>query len=327
MIEFKAMEPKYIDEAITLALYEYEEECKRCNQLLQEDFKKELEDLIRGLVTCTYGKVAIENDKLIGYLAFWGPWDGFNGNVKGVFSPLGGSAFAGKDRNKLASMLLEAVTSDMAKDAVFSIALSRYAHDEEVAKSFIMNSFGIRCTDAILKLDDYKESVDKMEFQYEEVEPSRKKEMKHLRDELIYHIAQAPIFFPSDLASQEKWIEDDDIRVFIAKDNERIIGFMSICTEGEAFVTNSSSMYSICGAFVDKDYRSTGVAKGLLDYIVKISREDGKAYLGVDCETMNPNALRFWSKYFSSYTYSYHRRIDERIFEYDKYYTRYHNNQ
>ena len=42
-------------------------------------------------------------------------------------------------------------------------------------------------------------------------------------------------------------------------------------------------------------------------------------YIGVDCETLNPTALRFWNKYFDSYTYSYARRIDERVVGHDEY--------
>lgn len=39
----------------------------------------------------------------------------------------------------------------------------------------------------------------------------------------------------------------------------------------------------------------------------------GKTHLGVDYETVNPTALYFWTKYFTPYTYSYIRRIDERV--------------
>jgi len=45
----------------------------------------------------------------------------------------------------------------------------------------------------------------------------------------------------------------------------------------------------------------------------------GYIEIGVDCETLNPNALRFWGKHFDNYTYSFARRIDERIIGYDKY--------
>lgn len=42
-------------------------------------------------------------------------------------------------------------------------------------------------------------------------------------------------------------------------------------------------------------------------------KNDGIKRIGVDCETINPTAFRFWGKYFDSYTYSFIRRIDERI--------------
>ncbi len=52
---------------------------------------------------------------------------------------------------------------------------------------------------------------------------------------------------------------------------------------------------------------------------VKEYEAEGKTYLGVDCETLNPTALRFWGKYFDNYTYSYIRRLDERVVGYEKY--------
>ena len=72
-------------------------------------------------------------------------------------------------------------------------------------------------------------------------------------------------------------------------------------------------MKNICGAYFDKNERGKGIAQGLLGFICDILKKEGMTHLGVDCETMNPTALRFWNKYFIPYTYSYARRIDERI--------------
>ena len=73
-----------------------------------------------------YGKVAIEGTRIIGYLTFLGPWDGFIGRCKGAFGPLGASAFGGKERGKTASMLLAQVADEMTQNDVTSIALKRY---------------------------------------------------------------------------------------------------------------------------------------------------------------------------------------------------------
>jgi hypothetical protein len=48
-------------------------------------------------------------------------------------------------------------------------------------------------------------------------------------------------------------------------------------------------------------------------FIADKLKAEGVTYLGVDYETLNPTALNFWSKYFKPYTFSFARRIDERI--------------
>ena len=148
-----------------LAVWEYEQECRKCPALIPEKFEEELREIIMGTLDGKYAKVALEDGQLVGFLVFFGPWDGFFGNVKGAFSPLGCSAFGGKNREKLASMLFEKVSMEMAEDNVCSYACSRYAHDEEVGKSFVMNGFGIRCSDAILRLKE-RHIVEELDSQF-----------------------------------------------------------------------------------------------------------------------------------------------------------------
>ncbi|WP_249168689.1 GNAT family N-acetyltransferase [Alkaliphilus sp. B6464] len=319
-MKFENMQQKYVKEALVLALEEYGIERTKCPQLMKRSFGKELEIIIQRLFNNKYGKVAIENGKVIGYLAFERPWDGFHGNVKGVFSPLGGSAFAGDNRNMLASKLLQEVTADLVADGICSFALSRYAHDEEVGTSFVMNGFGIRCSDAIMKLSTRtKISELNEDIRFQELVKDDKREISGLRKELIKHLCSAPTFFPANITQYDNWFENDRIRVFVAKEEDRVIGYMALDTGAETFVSESDSIYNICGAYVDKEYRNKGIAQQLLEYLCEISEKEGMEYLGVDCETLNPTALRFWNKYFDNYTYGYARRIDERVLGYDKY--------
>ncbi|MGN9164484.1 GNAT family N-acetyltransferase [Tissierellaceae bacterium HCP3S3_D8] len=320
-MKIQNMEQKYIKEALTLAIEEYNMECTKCPQLMKRSFKQELEILIQRLFKNKYGKVAIENGKVIGYIAFKEPQDEFHGNARGVFSPLGGSAFTGSNRSMLASKLLQEVTADLVSDGIFSLALSRYAHDEEVGRSFVMNGFGIRCSDAIMKLSTRtKISELNTDIRFEELVKDDKREILRLRQELIKHLSSAPIFLPTNVTQDDNWLENDKMRVFVAKEKNRIIGYMSLDTETEAetFVSDSDNIYNINGAYVDREYRSKGIAQQLLEYLCGISENEGIEYLGVDCETLNPTALRFWNKYFDNYTYSYARRIDERILNHDK---------
>ena len=84
---------------------------------------------------------------------------------------------------------------------------------------------------------------------------------------------------------------------------------------GENFISSSLGVLNIHGMFVKKEFRAKGIADGLLKAVYEIAQKQGFNFLGVDFETINPNALHFWTKYFEPYTYSWHRRIDERILQ------------
>lgn len=319
-MEFIKVDSNYVSEAVALAMTEYDRECTKCGQLIKSNYKEKLQELIENLFQTKYGIMALEKGKLIGYLCFYGPWDGFFGEVKGAFSPLGGSAFTGNDRNKMASLLFEKVSEELIKDEICSMAICIYAHDEEIAKSFVMNGFGIRCSDAIrdLKVNtDMHMKFDNISFS--ELERGKYRDIRLLKVELAKHLSKGPIFLPTRISTIEEWLNNDERRIFVAKENNEIIGYIEVGDEGENFITENKSMRSICGAYFMKEYRNNEIAANLLNYICEVLKSECICHLGVDCETLNPNALRFWGKYFQKYTYSFHRRIDERIIGYSKY--------
>ena len=316
-ILFEKFTEKHINEAIKLALTELENERKYCPDLPREDFSKHLTGVLHWLSSQPYGKAAISDGKLIGYLIFAGPWDGFFGDVKGVFSPLGASAFSYdyKNRGRLASMLFSSVAEEFVGKGVFSCALSRYAHDEEAAKSFVLNGFGIRCSDFVRKISEFDFRSNSCEIVFKELPADKFAAVEHLQRGLHRHLAGAPIFFPGEDFDEwfKSWIKRETMRIFVAESDGEIIGFISLEDEAENFITEHNTMKNICGAYFDKKYRGNGIAQNLLLFIAKNLKAEGVTHLGVDCETLNPTALNFWGKYFEPYTYSFARRIDERI--------------
>lgn len=319
-MEFTEVDLKYVNDAVVLAMAEYDNECEKCRQLIKDNYKEHLQELITNIFDDKHGMVAIEDGELIGYLSFFGPWDGFFGDVKGAFSPLGGSAFSGKDRNKIASLLFEKVAEQLIKENICSIAICTYAHDEEVAKSFVMNGFGIRCSDAIRDLNNNIElPINSDNISFSELERGKYRYIRKLKIELAKHLSKGPIFFPVNITLIENWLNNDESRIFIATDNDKVVGYIEVGEEGENFITDTKVMKSICGAYFKEEYRNKEVAARLLSYICENLKLEGVEFLGVDCETLNPNALRFWGKYFENYTYSFHRRIDERIIGFSKY--------
>ncbi len=312
MIEVKDMNT---EEAVALCKQEYVEEMNKvkCMPPMDRSMEEMLTNIIHNVKGAPYGKAMISENKLVGFLAFFGPWEGFHGEGKGVFSPLGASAFAGKERGKTASLLLEAVAEELVQDKIFSIAISRYANNEEVNKSLCLNGFGIRCSDAVLSLQDYGYDAEDSAIVMEELVGEDKWEMKELHEKLADHLAKSPCFLPTSEGDTERWLQNDGIKVFAARYEGKLAGFMAIDDEAETFLTERTDISNICGAYVLEKYREQGVAKQLLDAMAKRCMEEGKSYLGVDYETINPTALRFWTKYFEPYTYSFIRRIDERV--------------
>ena len=312
IIEVKDMN---IEEAVALCKQEYMEEQQKTKIMPPMD--REMEELLAGVIHqvkgAPYGKALIEEGKLAGFLAFFGPWEGFHGVGKGVFSPLGASAFAGEKSGKVASLLFQAVAEELVEDKVFGVAMSRYTYNEEVNKTLCLNSFGIRCSDAILSLQDYVLSDKDPEITIVELRGEEKLEIKELYERLKKHLTKSPCFFPTQEGEAQRWFENQKIRILAARENSKVIGYMAIDDEAETFLTERTDISNICGAYVSEEYRSQGVAKQLLDAVVEKCIEEGKRYLGVDYETINPTALHFWTKYFVPYTYSFIRRIDERI--------------
>lgn len=308
-----------LDEAIALCKQEYEEEFLKSDMMPEMD--EELESYLAGMVEAAknapYGKMMLEDGEMIGFLAFFGPFEGLHGLAKGAFSPLGASAFRGTNKGKTASVLVAAVMEEMLKDEIFSVAMSRFANNEEVNRALCLNSFGIRCSDAVMKLENYRFSEWNNNLTVRELGRDERSLTAQLYRILEGHLAAGPCFMPTCHGQLQRWIEERTDRIFAAWDGTDMIGYIAIGVDGETYLTAKKDLVNISGAIVSDTYRGQGVAKQILDEVVKACISDGKKFLGVDCETINPTAIRFWPKYFHPYTYSFIRRLDERIYGYE----------
>lgn len=317
-MEFRRPELKDIDEAVELALVEYKNECSNNKELLKKNYREKLKEIITDIFKSRYGLVATEDGKIAGYMMFWGPFEGHFGNVKGSFSPLHGSAFGGSNRKKTASLLFENVSKMMINEGIFSFAICKYAHDKEISESLVLNGFGIRCSDAIRDLSEINQLKVNSRWRYEEINYKKAGVLLELKNGLVNHLKSSPVYFPTPEFTVEKFAElceKRKSRFFVAYASEKPVGYIEAGNEGETFISEDSDVLNICGTYVDPEYRSSSVAKELLNFTMKKLENEGVKYLGVDCETINPTALNFWRKYFESYTYSFVRRVDERILE------------
>lgn len=313
---FKKLNEKYIEDAVKLAQAQYNMEQKCIEALYEKDYKEIITALLKDIFKSNYGTVAIERGKILGYLSFWGGINGQFGNVKGSFSPMFANAYEVEDRGKIVSLLFQHTSEEMIKEDILSYAISAYSHDTEVMETLSMNGFGIRCSDAIRNVDKPLNIQINTDYYYEEMHYSKAGCLLSLKNGLLKHMEKGPTYFPHEEFSEESFFElccKRQSRFFVCKNKSEIIGYLEIKDDGETFITEEPDYLHICGAYLKENYRGQNILQSLLSFVIETLKYDGIKRLGVDCETINPTALRFWRKYFDSYTYSFVRRIDERI--------------
>lgn len=105
----------------------------------------------------------------------------------------------------------------------------------------------------------------------------------------------------------------EDARYFVAKQNGRLCAYLRISASGETFVAAGNTYRHITGAYCLPEHRGKGLYQNLLNFAISTLKREGYIRLGVNFESFNPTGRGFWLKYFTAYTNSVVRRIDERI--------------
>jgi hypothetical protein len=351
-MKFLPLTESFLPQAETLAREQYNRERSACPGLPADmppyPLGKTLKDAEEGI-----GFAAVTDDgTAAGYLFFpWVKLNGFFGNCTGAYSPLHcyavrdtSSLKGGMTRGKTVSLLFQKCAESLMQKACSSLAMTVYAHDAEVVEVLSLNGLGIRCADAVretaLPLDDTV-SPEKYTlpagFSFAAIEADRlasdsefAARFTELFSILVNHLRASPVFFAeepwsaADFASRCKKRRSRFFTVFTENGNGREpAGYIELYRDGENFVScglaESGCMQHICGAVVRPEYRGilpggrVSIAAYILEQIRRTMTAEGIGLIGVDCETLNPTARYFWGKYFTNYTCSMHRRIDERL--------------
>lgn len=300
----------HTEEARLIAIQNYNEEREHVPELPGAGAFPELVSFAaNGL-----GVAAFEEDRMIGFLCCYEPrLKAFNSQAKGTFSPIHAHAAVRENRGMIYKKMYQAAAGKWIKQEILYHAIALYAHDIEAKDAWFTCGFGLRCVDAVRPMAAFQCSLCKG-ISFEELAASDIKDIRGLRRSLTEHMGSSPCFMYTAPEDFEKWLdlkEKHNSRVFVARDNQRLIAFVEITDDGENFATEEASMVNICGAFCLPEYRGRDIYQNLLNHtILQMSRE-GYKILGVDFESFNPTANGFWLKYFTAYTNSVVRRVDE----------------
>lgn len=314
---FEKINCNHIEEVASIALAEYTEECSVVIELPRKDYKDLFCNMLSDMMGHNLGVVAIDKRKIVGFITCYGPIENFFGKVQGVFSPIHGHGAIKDDRELIYTMLYQEAAKIWVEKGIFSHAIAVYAHNQIAVDTYFHNGFGMRCVDAITSVDNETISYEaKSNVTMSEIPINQIERILEMKNNLVRHLENSPTFMLVQLFDIEKFSEQSrkrNSRFFTATIEGRLIGYVEIMSSGENFTCYDDLTINICGAYIHPEYRGTGLYKNLIAYMIEKIKKEGYKRCGVDFESINPNANKFWLKYFTPYTYSMVRRIDERI--------------
>ncbi len=309
MMTITAFTKEMIPMAQALLSSNLAEECQHVPILPMDAPLPALDDLAGNGLTVA----AVKDGKLLGFLGAYGPWKPVfhTKDTSGVFSPLHAHAVQKNDRIRIWQRLYQAAAELWVQAGAASHAITLYTHDAEAQQALYLYGFGVRCMDLMRPANT---PVQAPAWECRELPLAEQSELTPLRNRLTKHLGQSPCFMEHDPVWVADWLlrrAEQPPRTFVAETEGRIVAYMEVCDEGENYVSSHPGTVNICGAYALPEYRGKQAAQALLAHILETVSQEGAKQLGVDCESFNPTALHFWSKYFDAYTYSVVRRVDE----------------
>lgn len=320
-MQFVDLTEDHIPDAIAIAEADLAREALHVPALAKADVSDLLAERVAGIVRDGVGGVAaIENGRLAGYLVFMGPFERFFGPLPGAWSPPHAHAVGADDRERTWSQLVQHAAERLVAQGVTGLSISAYAHDEGT-RGLVLNSFGIRLADAIRDLTGPFPFEPSPAATYRELSNDEMALIAPLENALRAHLRASPTFVPVPDTTEEAFLAhqaEEGARFFGAWIGDALAGYVKVSDEGENFITEAPAMPNISGAYLLPEHRGHGLYDSLVAVTANTLRDEGATLLGVDFETMNPAALRFWTKWFDIYTYGHVRRIDDRILDFPR---------
>jgi GNAT superfamily N-acetyltransferase len=313
-IKFDQINEKYVRAASDLVMAEYIEEKREVPYLPDDEkFLNYFREAIEDLFNTGMGIVAIIDGELIGFIAGY-KVEEFFGKCKGIYSPLYGHGAVKKYRSSIYKKMYQQAADLWTKEAFTTHALTFFAHDKETIDTWFWQGFGLRCVDAIREVSPINIKNSDITICKAGAEDILGLEDIHRLHCQYYK--KSPIFMIKSEGDPVKdlcaWLEEDNHHLWVAYNKEIPVGYMRIEPESENFISDHSDVMNITSAFVKESERGAHIGAVLLNAIQQWLLQNNYPLCGVDFESINTIGSHFWNKYFTPYTYSLVRRIDER---------------
>jgi GNAT superfamily N-acetyltransferase len=248
--------------------------------------------------------------------------ENFRNEGPGSLSPDWCMGFSdGIDSSRAARELIRAVLSHADGEGLTIHAAGVLDSRREVREAFFLSGYGAIVLDLAKATADLARDLESRgacrwgsSVTVRRADSGDAERLASLDAQLAGHIRAAPPLMPgahgSDAGEWREWLAKEEARAFVALEGDSLVGFMKAEDPqfDVSYAVHGPSTFAIDGLFVDPASRGRGVARELLRSIVREASERGKTVTSVDCETMNPEAYAFWTRWFTPLSWSLERR-------------------
>ena len=312
---FEKMCNGHIEDMAKILSINYQQELLQNSSLPNKDFFETFCCLIKEIVEKNYGIVAIQGNKIVGYISGM-PVNAFKGLNRGIFTGLYAHSATGNKKDIYQRMYAH-ISEIWVQNGCLTHAIWIYAHDQTSVNTWFNLGFGNRCVDALRSL----EGIAGIENNVYQIRLATENEAELLVPIFTQHnqyYSSAPLFMPITnvitINDIKKTLIMKDRYTWVAYRDKIPIAMMACRKGGEnLFIADDEKTINICGAYVYEEFRGKGISANILNTIIEWAKDSGYQRLGVDYETFNILGSRFWEKYFIPFAYSMFRKLDEKI--------------
>lgn len=266
-------------------------------------------DRLEQLRRVSSGLVAVENGRLLGYLA-WYLVPNFRGTSRlGAYIPEWGHGAVDEEKTAVYRALYRAAAAQWSAAGCQVHAITLLAQDREAEQIWFWQGFGLTVVDAVRPVQPLT-TRPKTALQIRQATQEDTAALTALDAEHWQHYRQPPILMTArtwlDVARNAAFVSRPNNSVWLAFDGDQLAGF--IRCDGYDFdsvaIVESERTVMITGAYMRPAYRGQQAATALLDAALGHYQARGFTCCAVNFESFNPEATAFWLNFFEPVCYS-----------------------
>mgnify|MGYP001075555637 FL=1 len=258
---------------------------------------------INRLLKAHPGVVAVEEERLVGYLTYMVIDDFRGAGKRAAYSPEWGHAVAAPFQTQAYRRMYRHVAAQWAAQKCQVHAITLLADDQESLQTWFWNGFGMLVVDGV-RLMTPLEPEPKTLLRIRQAGAADARALAALDVDHCRYYTQSPVFMAlreSQTADEfGDFMEKPGNSVWLALDGDLPVGFLRLdgyefdCADAIA----AADPIFINGAFLLPAYRGRGASSAMLDAALRHHARLGKTCCAVDFEAFNPDAAAFWMRYF-----------------------------